>query len=112
MKRKTKTKFIKKYIVPGTKLGRLTVYLCLAFWVLMAVFTGFVRAGYRGGDTFFSNPPLFIPIVLAGLCGISSFFTGGISFLKQKERSLVVFLCLFLGAFVIVFISGEILTPH
>lgn len=93
-------------------MGRVTVYLTLAFWVFMAVFTAFIKAGYRGGDTFFSNPPLAVPITLAGICGVLSFLTAFYSIFKQKEKSLVVFVCLLWGAFVILFIFGEIFSPH
>lgn len=102
---------LNKYLLPKTKLGRITLYLTAHFWAFIALFSIFVRAGYKGGDTFFSNPVLSIPVMLAGAAGVASFFTGVISFFK-KEKSFIVFLCLLWGAFVILFISGEIITPH
>lgn len=112
MKRITEINFRKKYIVPVTKLGNLTVYLCLAFWAFFTIFVGAIFSGQRGGMVFFDNLYLAIPFVLAAFCGVFSFFTGVVSFFKQKEKSLIVFLCLLWGAFVLVFISGEILTSH
>lgn len=112
MKKIIKINFRKKYILPRSKLGKLTIYLCLAFWIFFAIFVGFVRFGQRGGMGFFDNLYLTIPILLAGFYGVTSFLTGVVSFFKQKEKSLIVFLCLLWGAFVLVFISGEILTPH
>ena len=105
-------KKLKSYIVPGTKLGRMTSYLFFGFWFFFAIFRGFVLSGYRGGEGFFDNPALAIPISLAGLCGGVSFFTGLVSMIFKKERSAFVFVCALWGLFVLVFISGEILTPH
>lgn len=68
--------------------------------------------GYRGGDTYWSQPALAVPITLAGVCGISSFFFGLYSVIKQKEKSLLVFLSILIGGFVLLFVSGEIFSPH
>ena len=86
--------------------------LIFGFIFFLTVFFLVIKAGYRGGDTFFSNPPLAIPISISAMCGITSFITGVISIVKQKERSIFVFLSTFLGLFVLYFVLGEILYPH
>ena len=98
--------------MPKTKYGKWSVGLILGFILFLTVFFFVVKAGYRGGDTFFSNPLLAIPISISGACGIMSFITGVISIFKQKERNVFVFLSTLLGLFVLYFVLGEVLTPH
>lgn len=103
---------MKKYIIPQTKLGKWSVKFVGLFVLFMIVFYSLIKAGYRGGDTFFSNPPLAISIILAGISGTLAFITGFFSVAKYKERSFLVFVAIAIGLFVIIFISGEIMTPH
>jgi hypothetical protein len=97
--------------MPKTKLGKWSVFLIIGFILFMFIFFYFVSLDFKGGDTFLSNPYLAIPISLAGLCGVSSFVVGIIS-VFHKERSVLVYLSILIGAFVLLFISGEIFTPH
>jgi hypothetical protein len=69
-------------------------------------------SGQRGGEKFFGNLALTIPILLAGISGVSAFVTGIISIIKSKERSVLVFLTTTIGFFVLVFWLGEFLFPH
>ncbi|MFC1938777.1 hypothetical protein ACFLWM_01295 [Chloroflexota bacterium] len=71
-----------------------------------------VLLGQRGGDTFFSNPSLAIPILLAGISGIAAFITGLISIIRDKERSISVYLAVAFGFVTLVFVLGEIIFPH
>lgn len=105
-------KNIKKYILPQTSLGKWSVRAILLFFLFMAVFYLLVHSGQRGGDTFFSNPTLTIPILLAAFSAITALITGVISTIKEKEKSILVFLAILLGLFVAIFILGEIITPH
>jgi len=52
---------------------------------------------------FFDNLALTIPIMLAGISGVSAFVTGFISIIKSKERSILVFLTTTIGFLVLVF---------
>jgi len=97
---------------PKTHLGKWSVGLIIAFFLFLTFFYLLVASGQRGGDTFFSNPVLTVPILIAGICGISSFFTGIIGIIKRKERSVFVFLATIMGFFVLFFCLGEILFPH
>ncbi|MBI2670751.1 hypothetical protein HYX18_02130 [Candidatus Woesearchaeota archaeon] len=69
-------------------------------------------SGQGGGATLFDNLVLTIPIFLAGISGILAFFTGIISIVKSKERSVLVFLATAIGLFVLIFVLGEFLFPH
>jgi hypothetical protein len=98
--------------MPKTNLGKWSFRLILAFIVFLGIFYLFVYLGLRGGDTFFSNPGLAIPISLAGISAIASLVTGIISVIKDKEKAIVVFLSIIIGVFVTLFILGELLFPH
>ena len=99
-------------LLPSSGLGKKTLLLTFLFWIFFAIFWLVIKAGYRGGDTYWSQPALAIPFTIAGICGVSAFFTGLISVIKEKERSILVFLAILWGGFVLFFISGEILSPH
>ncbi|MDO8424554.1 MAG: hypothetical protein Q7S70_01280 [bacterium] len=97
---------------PKTVLGKWSLGLSIAFFSLFLLFQRLVASGQRGGETFSDNLMLSIPISLAGLCGIASFFVGIIGIIKQKERNILVFASTLLGLFILVFVLGEILVPH
>jgi predicted Abi (CAAX) family protease len=105
-------KKMKITILPVTTPGKWSAGLLgglVLFFVLLLVL---VAAGQRGGETFFSNPALAITGLLAAACGIAAFFTGTISIVKSKERSISVFLASIIGLFVLVFCLGEVISPH
>jgi len=97
---------------PTTDLGKWSAWLIVAFAVLLGVFYILVASGQRGGDTFFSNLILTIPMLLAAMSGIAAFITGLISVVKRKERSISVYLAITFGLFVILFALGEVIFPH
>ena len=76
------------------------------------VFRVNVLLGQRGGDTFFSNPFLAIPILLAGISGIAAFITGIISIIREKERSVSVYLAVAIGLIVLIVALVQIISPH
>ncbi|MBU0708278.1 hypothetical protein KJ596_00830, partial [Patescibacteria group bacterium] len=92
--------------------GKWSVYSILVFCLLLSVFYLFVALGQRGGDTFFSNLYLTIPMLCAGLAGILAFVTGIISIFKYRERSFTVFIATGIGLLVLLFILAEIAFPH
>jgi len=91
--------------IPKTKLGKWSVKLIIAFFLLFALCQIFVVSGHRG----FGIPATIIP---AGICGIASFFAGIIGIIKKKERSVFVFLATIIGLFILWFCIGEVLIPH
>lgn len=68
--------------------------------------------GPAGGESFFSNPALAIPRVLAGFSGIAAFIVGMLDIIKYKERAVLVFVVIAIGLFVLLFVAGELLFPH
>ncbi len=98
--------------MPHTKMGKWSVSLISAFFVLMLIFYGFIIAGQRGGEAFFSNLTLTIPILLAGACGIAAFVTGLIAIIKYRERSALTYAAVVIGALVTLWTAAEIIFPH
>lgn len=98
--------------MPKTLLGKWSVYLILVFFVLLTVFYLLVASGQRGGATFFSNLYLVIPMLCAGLSGVSAFITGIIGIFKYKEHSLIVFITTGIGLLILLYILAEITFPH
>ncbi len=97
---------------PTTYLGKRAAWLIFAFAVSMASFGILVASGQRGGDTFFSNPILTVPILFAATSGIAAFITGLISIVRRKERSISVYVAVAFGLMTLVFVLGEIIFPH
>ena len=97
---------------PKTNLGKRSAWLIVAFAVSMASFGILVASGQRGGDTFFSNPILTIPVLIAATSGIAAFITGIISIVRRKERSISVYVAVAFGLITLVFVLGEIIFPH
>jgi len=97
---------------PKTTMGRWSIGLTASLLFFFLVFLLLVASGQRGGDTFFSNLALTIPILLAGISGVSAFLTGIIGIIRSKERSVLVFLATTIGFFVLTFWLAEVLFPH
>lgn len=98
--------------IPKTCLGKWSVGLICSFFLIFGLFLIFIALGQQGGGTFFGNLKLAIPFLLSGIMGVASFFTGIIGIIKNKERSILVFLSTAIGFLVLVFMLGEILIPH
>ena len=83
--------------LPDTKLGKWSVILFIVLVVLVAYF--FLMTGVfnqTGGDTFFSNLNLAIPMVVAWASGLVSLILGILAVLGAKSRSILVFVIIVL----------------
>jgi hypothetical protein len=97
---------------PTTILGKRSAWLIFTFAVSLASFAILVASGQRGGETFFSNPILTVPALIAATSGIAAFIAGLISIVRSKERSISVYLAVGFGFVTLVFVLGEIIFPH
>lgn len=98
--------------MPRTKLGKWSVGLLGAFIFFIVLLNVLIATGQRGGDTFFSNTALTIPLLLAGAGGIGGFVVGLMAIIKQRERGWLVYIAVVIGAFVTMFAGGELFFPH
>ena len=103
---------MKVHFKPKTALGKWSVGLIMFFVVLLASFQLLVASGQRGGETFFSNLILTIPMLIAGVSGVSAFATGLIGIIRSRERSIAVYLATLIGLLVLLFVLGEVIFPH
>lgn len=94
-----------------TNLGKWSLGLIVSFFVFLGLFFFIVSLGERGGETFFSNLKLTIPMLIAAFSAIGSFFVGVVSFFK-KERSILVILSSLIGLFVLWWCVAEMAFPH
>ena len=98
--------------MPHTKIGKWSVGLIGAFFVLLLGFYLFVSAGQRGGNAFFSESSLTILLLLAFACGVAGFVIGIVAIAKQKERAMLVYSSVVIGALVTLWIASETYFPH
>jgi len=103
---------MKLHFMPKTTLGKWSVALIVAFIVLLVSFQFLVALGQRGGETFFSALVLTVPILIAGISGVSAFITGLIGVIRSRERSVIVYLAVAIGLLVLLWGLAEIIFPH
>ncbi|MFC1984470.1 hypothetical protein ACFLU0_00445 [Chloroflexota bacterium] len=97
---------------PSTFLGNWSVRLIVFSLLFLIVFYSLVASGQRGGDTFFSNLALAITMLIAAILAVSSFFTGIIGIIRNRERTIFVYISTAIGFFVLLYGLAEIISPH
>ena len=99
-------------LLPNSHLGKWSAGLIAASVVCFVAFQLLVASGQRGGETFFSNLVLTVPILLAATSSVIAFFTGLICVIRNRQRSILVFLAILVGLFVLLFWLAEVIFPH
>ncbi len=100
-------------IFPKTKLGSLSVVLFVILVIFVAYFFLMISAfNQRGGDTFFSNLNLTIPILAAWGSGLAAFIVGLIAVIKSKSRSILVLVVIVLTFSTTLYGVLEVASPH
>jgi len=106
-------------LMPKTNLGKWSVGLILAMFVLLFIgssLTNTLYASVSAGGTILadiiSRPALAISMLVGFGAGISAFVTGLISIIKQKERAVLVYGSTLIGAALTLFLIAEFLFPH
>lgn len=97
--------------MPSTDMGKWAGWLLILALACFALFFGFVMAGHRGGDTFFSNLTLTIPVLVSAVAAIAGGVLGVVA-RRRKDHSLIVKLAIFVGAVVALWTAAEIAFPH
>jgi hypothetical protein len=104
---------MKSAFLPRTTLGKWSIGLVLSLFFFFILSFAIIILGHQtGGETFFDNLYISIPMFLAGISGIAALITGTVGILKYKERSVLVFLSAAVGLFILFFVLGEFLVPH
>ena len=98
--------------MPRTRFGKWSVIFLGLFIVFFAIAQIIVASGQRGGETFFDNLYISIPMSLVAFSGILAFAFGLYSILKQKERSVLVFIATIIGFLMLIFMVGELVGPE
>ena len=86
------------------------------FFVIGMSFTNSLYESVPAGRTILEDitlrPALALTMLAGMVSGISAFIIGLIAIIKQKERALLVYVATSAGAFLAVFLLGEIVFPH
>ena len=104
---------------PETLVGRWSVGLIAVMPVLFVIGSTFFRSLYQSvpaGGTILADiaaRPFLALSMLAGMAaGISSFITGLLAIVKQKENAILVYVSTVVGGFLTLFLIGELVFPH
>jgi hypothetical protein len=98
--------------VPGTGAGRWSLALLGVATGAMLLFAVGVASGQRGGDEFFDNLWLTVPVLAAWLSCLASGVCGVVAVLRHRERALPVFVAIVVAAAVALFGILEVAVPH
>jgi len=106
-------------LMPKTNLGKWSVGLILAMFVLFAIGFSLADSLYESipaGGTILadikSRPALAISMLVGFGAGISALVTGLFSIIKHKERAALVFVATLVGAVLTVFLIAQFMGPH
>lgn len=106
-------------LMPRTTLGMWTVGLIAAMPILFVIGSSFSSTLYESvpaGQTILADVaarPFLALTMLAGMAaGITGFIVGLLAIVKQKESSLLVYVSTVIGAFLTLFLVGELAFPH
>ncbi len=104
-------------LLPKTSLGKWSIKFIIVFFIFFIFSQILSLIGHKKGAFDSQSLGFFrlvVPftIVFAGICGLTAFFTGIVSAIKNKEFSIFLLLSIFIGFFVLVFILGEFFSPH
>ena len=106
-------------LIPTTKFGKWSVGFIIATPILFIIGTSFTNSLYQSvpsGDTIFADikgrPALALSMLAGMATGILAFLTGLLAMIRQRERAILVYLSILIGALVIIFLIGEVLFPH
>jgi len=104
--------------LPKTKLGQYSVLLIVLMLILFYIGRLFVdcygpvSAGKTILQDIVKRPGVALPMLAGFISGIIAFITGLIAVIKKREGAVLVFVSIIIGALLILFLIGEIVSPH
>ena len=106
-------------IMPITTLGKWSIGLIIAMPLLFFVATSFTNSLYQSapaGDTILADitarPALALTMLAGMISGILALIIGLLAIIRQKEKAVLVYISILIGALLVLFLAGEILFPH
>ncbi len=98
-------------ILPKTSLGKWSIGLTIAFFLLFVLHQTFAATVRRNPlpNPDSPSPVILMVVVTDYVSGIISFLTGLISIIRNKERAFLVFLVVIAGFLALLFLIGEFL---
>jgi hypothetical protein len=106
-------------ITPKTTLGKWSIGLIVVMPLLFMVGSSFTDSLYKtvqAGNTILADiaaRPALALTMLAGMgAGISAFITGLLAIIRQRDHALLVYVSSLIGALLILFLAGEVSSPH
>ena len=98
--------------LPYSNHGKHALLGILIFAISLTVFFLFVHLGEKGGETFFSNPKLYIPYSIASVSGTYSLIRGISAIIKSKDYSILTIISTLIGLLTTLWILSELISPH
>ena len=99
--------------------GKWSIGLIIAMPILfligttsMSILYPAIPAGNSILEDLAARPALAISMLAGMAAGIAAFFTGFVGITKQHDRSVFVYLSTIIGALLLLFLLGEIISPH
>jgi len=106
-------------INPKTVLGMWSLGLVVAMLLLFIIGPSFANSLYDSvpaGDTILADiaarPALALTMLAGMAAGVAAFITGLLAIVRSRERALLVYVSCILGALLVLFLAGEVLSPH
>ena len=105
-------------ILSKTILGKWSIVLIVLMPILFYIGMSFVSfyesvpAGKTIPDDIVARPGVSLPMLAGFASGIIAFITGLTAIIKKRERSILVFVSTIIGALLILYLAGEIISPH
>ncbi len=98
----------RRWLLPSTRLGRLSVGLLAAFFASLLGFRVAQVWSDPAAEHFFDRPLFSALALAAGLSGSAAGVASLVAIVRRRERSPFVFVTLLVGGFVLVFVVGEL----
>ena len=106
-------------IIPKTTWGKWSVGLIVAMPILFVIGSSFTDSVYESvpaGETILADivarPALALTMLAGMVAGVSAFIVGLLVIVRQKENAVLVYVSTVIGAFLVLFLTGEIAFPH